>query len=192
MKVIAKLALVLVVAGLFAGAANAQSLGEAARQARKNKPAPSPAQKVYTNENLPTNAPISVMSGTGVSGSSSSDDKDKKGDATAKTGGAQGAGADDQKKAQDEWQARFAEQKNKIQLLERELEVLEREHQVQVAVFYADAGSRLRDDRKWADQDRQYKSDLESKQKQLADAKQRLEDMQEEARKAGLPASMRE
>jgi hypothetical protein len=192
MKVIAKLALLLVVAGLLTGAANGQSLGEAARQARKKKSAPSPAQKVYTNENLPTNAPISVMSGSGVSGSSSSDDKDNKGDATAKAASAQGAGAGDQKKAQDEWQARFAEQKNKIQLLEREIDVIERERQVQVSVFYADAGARLRDDRKWADQERKYKSDLESRQKQLADAKQRLEDMQEEARKAGLPASMRE
>ena len=185
MKFMAKLTLMLLVAALLAGAANAQSLGEAARQARKKKSAPSPAQKVYTNDNLPTSAPISVMSGSGVDNAAS---PDKKKDGAAETAsGTESAGA---KKEQDQWRSRFAEQKNKIQLLERELEVIQREHQVQVSVFYADAGSRLRDDRKWADQDRQYKSDLEAKQKQLADAKQQLEDMREEARKAGMPASV--
>lgn len=180
-----KLTLMLLAAALLAGAANAQSLGEAARQARKKKSAPSPAQKVYTNDNLPTSAPISVMSGSGVDSAASSD---KKGDgSTAAASAADSAGA---KKEQDQWRSKFAEQKNKIQLLEREVDVIERQHQVQVSVFYADAGTRLRDDRRWADEDRQYKADLESKKKQLADAKQQLEDMREEARKAGMPASV--
>jgi len=188
MKFMTKVSLLLLMVALLVGAANAQSLGEAARQARKKKSAPSPAQKVYTNENLPTNAPISVMSGTGVSTASSSDEK--KADAADKTGGAQAASTGDAKKDQDEWRAKFAEQKNKIQTLERELNVLQREHQIQVAVYYADAGTRIRDDRRWADQDRKYKDDVDAKQKQIADAKQQLENMREDARKAGMPASV--
>ena len=182
-----KLTIMLLAAALLAGGANAQSLGEAARQARKKKSAPSPAQKVYTNDNLPTTAPISVMSGSGVDNATSSD---KKGDGSTAAAGAAGADSAGAKKEQDQWRSKFAEQKNKIQLLEREVDVIERQHQVQVSVFYADAGTRLRDDRRWADEDRQYKADLESKKKQLADAKQQLDDMREEARKAGMPPSV--
>src|SRR5262245_3599140 len=186
MKFTTKASLLLLSVALLAGAVCAQSLGEAARQARKKKSAPSPAQKVYTNENLPTNAPISIMSGSGVAESTKSDEKK---DAAASAGGAKAEETAGAKKDQDEWRARFAEQKNKIQILERELDVLQREHQIQVAVYYADAGSRLRDDRRWADQDRKYKSDVDEKQKQIAAAKQQLEDMRDQARKAGLPDS---
>jgi len=189
MKFTTKALLLLLTVALLVGAVCAQSLGEAARQARKKKSAPSPAQKVYTNDNLPTNAPISIMSGSGVEESTKSDEKK---DAASKPGGAPAAGSADAKKAEDEWRARFAEQKNKIQMLERELDVLQREHQIQVSVFYADAGSRLRDDRKWADQDRKYKSDVDEKQKQLAAAQQQLEDMRDQARKAGMPPSVAE
>ena len=187
MRFMTKLTFMLLLVALLVGAANGQSLGEAARQARKNKSGPAPGQKVYTNDNLPTNAPISVMSGSGVNTPPS---EEKKGDAAAKAAGAQAASSGDAKKDEEEWRARFADQKGKIQLLERELEVAEREHQIQVAVFYADAGTRIRDDRKWADQDRKYKSDIEAKQKQIADAKQQLEDMRDQARKAGMPASV--
>jgi hypothetical protein len=179
----------LLVVALLGSAASAQSLGEAARQVRKKKSAPSPAQKVYTNENLPTSAPISIMSGSGVDTAAA---EEKKGEAATKASGAPAAASADDKKNQDEWRTRFAEQKNKIQLLERELQVLQREQQIQVAVFYADAGTRLRDDRRFAEQDRKSRSDIETKQKQVADAKQQLEDMREQARKAGLPASVAE
>lgn len=188
MKLRTRLSVTLLLVSLLVGVASAQSLGEAARQARKKKSAPSSAQKVYTNDNLPTNAPISVMSGSGVESQPASDRKSGEQSSTATAAASSG----DSKKDQDEWKARFAEQKNKIQLLERELDVLQREHQVQVAVFYADAGTRLRDDRKWADADRKYKSDVEEKQRQIAGAKQQLEDMREQARKAGLPASVAE
>ena len=167
--------------------AGAQSLGEAARKARKSKPAPSPATRVYTNDNLPTNAPISVMSASETKNLGNSSSKAQSGTADSAA-----VGDDDSKKNFDEWRTKIADQKNKVALMQRELDVLQREHQIQVAVFYADAGMRLRDDRKWADQERQYKSDMESKQKNLDSANQRLEEIREEARKAGVPASVTE
>jgi hypothetical protein len=167
-----------------------QSLGEAARQARKRKPAPSPAQRVYTNENLPTNAPLTVMSGAG---SDNSPQGSKSKDSATESGEkSKDASSADDKKAQEDWQVKIAEQKEKVQLLERELGILERESQIRSAVFYADAGTRLRDDRKFADAERKNKADMESKQKELEGAKQRLEDLREEARKAGMPASVRD
>jgi hypothetical protein len=188
MKLITKsLVLVICLALLVCGASAQQSLGEAARKARKNKPAPSPAQRVYTNDNLPSGGSMSVVSGSGVNTPGVQDTKSKD---TPKTKDEAARSGEELKKEQDEWRAKFADQKNKIQLLERELAVLQREYQIRVAVFYADAGVRLRDDKKFADADRQYKADIETRQRELDSAKQRLEDMREEARKAGMPASV--
>jgi hypothetical protein len=58
--------------------------------------------------------------------------------------------------------------------------------------MYADAGNRLRNSGDWDKQDTQYKQQIADKQKGLDDAKQKLDDMQEEARKAGMPASVSE
>ena len=49
--------------------------------------------------------------------------------------------------------------------------------------MYADAGNRLRNATDWDKQDAQYKQQIADKQKALDDAKQRLDDLQEEARK---------
>lgn len=188
MKFMTKVGLLAVAVALLAGAASAQSLGEAARQARKRKSAPSPAQKVYTNENLPTSAPISIMSGSGVNTADKPDSKAD--DAAAKNAGAKAAESADAKKDQEEWRARFTEQKGKIQLLQRELDVLQREAQIRAAAFYADAGTRLRDDKKFSEDERKTRADIETKQKQLTDAQQQLEDMREQARKAGMASSV--
>ena len=58
---------------------------------------------------------------------------------------------------------------------------------LRAAAFYADAGNQLRDEKKWAEDQRKYQSDMEGKQKELEEAKQKLVDLQEEGRKAGVP-----
>jgi len=70
--------------------------------------------------------------------------------------------------------------------------VLQREYQIRAAAMYADAGNRMRNEADWDKQDAQYKQQIADKQKAIEEAKQKLEDMQEEARKAGVPASARE
>ena len=70
--------------------------------------------------------------------------------------------------------------------------MLQREYQIRAAAMYADAGNRMRNSADWDKQDTQYKQQIADKQKSLDDAKQKLEDMQEEARKAGASASARE
>jgi hypothetical protein len=74
----------------------------------------------------------------------------------------------------------------------RELDVLQREYQLRAAAMYGDAGNRLRNQTDWDKQDAQYKQNIADKQKALDDAKQKLDDMQEEARKAGVPSNVRE
>jgi hypothetical protein len=91
-----------------------------------------------------------------------------------------------------QWQDRIAKQKEQIDLLTRELDVLQREYQLRAAAMYADAGNRLRNEAAWDKQDAQYKQQIADKQKALDDAKAALDNMEEDARKSGVPASMRE
>ena len=108
---------------------------------------------------------------------------------TAKTLEQEGA---EKQAAIKQWSDRLTAQKEQIDLIARELNVLEREYQIRAAAMYADAGNRLRNSTNWDQTDTQYKQQIADKQKQLDDAKQKLDDMQEEARKAGVPASVRE
>ncbi len=91
-----------------------------------------------------------------------------------------------------QWGEKITAQKEQIDLLTRELDVLQREYQIRAAAMYADAGNRMRNSTDWDKQDTQYKQQIADKQKALDDAKQKLEDIQEDARKAGTPASVRE
>jgi hypothetical protein len=160
------------------------SLGDYARKIRKD---PSPAKakpKVFDNDNLPTDDKLSVVGQQAANGTPAPvPDKD----AAAK------ASQDDQTKKQADWktwQDKVATQKDQIDLASRELDVLQREYQLRAAAMYADAGNRMRNSTDWDKQDADYKQKIADKQKTLDEAKQKLTDLQEEARKAGVPSSM--
>jgi Tfp pilus assembly protein PilN len=91
-----------------------------------------------------------------------------------------------------QWGDRIKAQQETIDLLTRELDVVQREYQIRAAAMYGDVGSRLRNSAEWDKQDAQYKQQIADKQKALDDAKQKLEDIREDARKAGVPSSVRE
>ena len=86
----------------------------------------------------------------------------------------------------------MADQKSKVDLLNRELDVEQREYQLRAAAMYADAGNRLRNSGNWDKEDADYKQKIAEKKKAADAAKQQLDDMQEDARKAGVPSSVRE
>jgi len=166
-------------------------LGDVARMARRHKPAPTPGEKVYDNDNLPGKAIVSTVGsdaakagdqGTANSDNGADKDKDKNGTPSA----------DEHKKTNDAWAGKIGDQKQEISRLERELNVLQRESQIHAAVNAADMGSRLGNNAKYADEEKQYQQQIADKQKALDEAKQKLDDMQEEARKAGVPASQRD
>ena len=90
------------------------------------------------------------------------------------------------------WQDKLKAQKGQIDLASRELDVTQREYQLRAAAMYADAGNRLRNSTQWDKEETQYKQQIADKQKAVDDAKQKLADMQEDARKDGVPASMME
>ena len=181
------------------------SLADYARQMKKDSPQPKSKPKVFDNDNLPTNDKLSVVGEQPpvVAADKSSEAKpaDSSGNVPAATDKKSAtetkaaATEDDQAKRQaalKEWQQKLTAQKDQIDLADRELDVLKREYQIRAAAFYADAGDRLRNSAAWDRQDTQYKQQIADKQKALDDAKQKLEGMQEEARKAGIPAAMRE
>lgn len=160
------------------------SLGDYARKVHKD-PAAKARPKVYDNDNLPKDDKLSVVGdNTTADAGSTADSKD----AAAKTD-------DDQAKKQIEWkgwQDKLSAQKNSIDLASRELDVLQKEYQLRAAAMYADAGNRMRNAAQWDKEDADYKQKIADKQKAVDEGKQKLEDMQEEARKDGVPAAMRE
>jgi len=169
-------------AGLLASPAAAQSLGEYARQQRARK-GPTPASvKEYTNDNLPTSGALSTVSRSSAASASTS----------ASTGGSK-ADAEpekDRSKLEAEWRARFTEQKSVISKLQRELDVAVRENssrQAQTQTNSQDLGARLRNPVLWASENKKYQDEVDGKKKELEEAKQKLEDMKDELRRADLP-----
>ena len=168
-------AIALVLLGV--GAASAQSLGDYARSIRKDKPDTNATDRHYDNDNLPTDQKLSVV-GPAAANSSS----DKPAAAANSTASAQ---ADTQKSKQD-LQSDIDTQKEKMDSLNHELELEQREYRLRAVEFYSDAGNRLRNSAQWDKDDAKYKSDLAAKQKDLDAARQQLENLQEQGRKAGL------
>jgi hypothetical protein len=184
-----------------------QPLGDYARAVRKDKKPASTKQ--FDNDNLPTGDKLSVVGNAGASGDGQAGAGSGGQSQTAANGGAEagqaekkaddkppaiqpGQSPEDRQKTYDDWKDRIADQKAKMDLLTRELDVEQREYQLRAAAMYADAGNRLRNSGSWDKEDADYKKKIEEKKKAADDAKQQLEDMQENARKAGVPSSVRE
>src|SRR5258708_1655827 len=208
----------LVVMCLFAASALAQqSLGDIAREIRAKKRAGSPAVRLDDDTTSrkagpePTSAPsTTTAAATPPADAKSADDKsadakpadDKSAD--AKPADASPADAAKEKEAAKKDSAETKKQKNEeikkkidavkqeIAILQRELDVAQREGRLRAAAYYADAGTMLRDQTKFAEDSRKEQAEIDTKKEALASAQQKLADLQEEARRAGLPASTTE
>jgi hypothetical protein len=162
------------------------SLGDYARKVHKD-PAVKVKPKVYDNDNLPKDDKLSVVGDAGATANAAATTENKE---------AENKSADDEtSKKQSEWkgwQDKISSQKNAIDLASRELDVVQKEYQLRAAAMYADVGNRMRNAAQWDKEDADYKQKIADKQKAVDDAKQKLDEMQEEARKAGVPAAIRE
>lgn len=197
------------------------SLGDYARQVRKDPGAKS-KPKVFDNDNLPKDDKLSIVGATPAAASDTataakpgeSSETPAAGEAKA---GTDAKSASDAKSGSDanpvtalkatnkpgddvaakeaawkQWGEKINSQKQQVDLLTRELDVVQREYQIRAAAMYADAGNRLRNSADWDKQDAQYKQQIADKQKSLDDAKQKLDDTREQARQAGVPSSVRD
>ena len=177
----------LALAGLLTATAAAQSLGDYARQQRAKK-GPAPAGvKEYTNDNLPTSGGLGTVSSSPAASANSASSGTSA--SAAKATGDADSGKE-RSKLEAEWRAKFTEQKSVIATLQRELDVAERENnsrQAQTQTNSQDLGSRLRNPVLWAAENKKYQDEVDGKKKDLEAAKQKLEDMKDDLRKAGLP-----
>ena len=199
------LAVMMALAATWAGA-QTTSLGDYARTVRKQQATKPAAAKQYDNDNLPRQDKLSVVGPTGDSAANAQNGASAASADASANAGATAQGADSDKKSagtQDtetaqrqefykEWQKKIGSQKEQVDLLAREMDVLQREYRLRAAAMYADAGNRLRNSTQWDKEDADYKQKMADKQKAIDDAKQKLDDMQEDARKTGVPSSMRE
>jgi hypothetical protein len=180
----AKINMAAMVALLLVGmsGAAAQSLGDYAKNVRKSKTDAVPASRHFDNDNLPTSDGLSVVgpvpAADGQAAATATTAKSADVDANA--------AAADRQKAADEWKDKLEKQQAKIDSLNHELDLDQRELRLRAAAVYSDPAVRGRDAANWDKQDAQYRSDIESKQKAIDDARQQLEDLQEQARKAGI------
>jgi len=191
---------VTILAGTLTTLAGAQSepLGDYARAVRKEKKQEKlESGKHFDNDNLPKTDTLSVVGkAADQSAPNSSDAADKaqtdqKADDSTKLGESKpGEPAKDRQKMYDEWKKKITAQQEQVNLLTREMDVMQREYRLRAAAFYADAGNRLRNAGSWDKEDAQYKQQLAEKQKTLDTAKEELQDLRERARKAGVPSSM--
>jgi len=176
-------ALVSVLCGISFG----QSLGDVARANRAI--AKKKAAHVYTNEDFPSVNAAPPAKPEDDANNTAKEEEAAKSDAKPSKGDGDKAAADSNAKANDAAAAAIAQQKEKVSLLARELDVLQREYKLQTVTYYADAGTRLRDPKDWTDQRKKFDDDITAKTNALADAKATLETMQEDARKSGAPPS---
>jgi hypothetical protein len=206
--------IVLLAAFLALAAAQSDSLADSARAARKAKDKKETPRK-FDNDNLPKTDKLSVVGKpepqpwekSAEQASQSKSESEAKPEAKseekseaqpeAEHGDSheKPADGDEAKEGQaknQQWKDKIADQSHQVDLLTRELDVMQREYQLRAAAFYADAGNRLRNQGAWDKEDAQYKKQLDAKQKELATAKQELEGLKEQARKAGVPPGMRD
>ena len=191
--------------GPFTHAQNAP-LGDYARQARKQKTQQPPAAKTFDNDNLPRVDKLSVVgqppaetTDASAADKTSADAKAnpplEEADAAKQPAGEKKPTPDDPSEKQKvfkDWQKKIQDQRSKVDLLSRELDVANREYRLRAAAFYADAGNRLRNAQAWDKEDATYKEQITAKQQKLDDAKKELEDLQERAHRAGVPSSLTE
>ncbi len=176
---------------LVSSFAFSQSLGDIARQNRLVKR--KPATHVYTDDDIASHAPVSPQTSSKPNEDPNAADKESKdGSSATNTSEAQKADKDSEDAVQKRWEqykSRVADQKSKVDLLQRELEVAKRQNEIQVAEYYADAGARLRNPEYFSKQMAKYQDTIDAKTKAIQEANTALENLREEGRKAGVPAS---
>jgi hypothetical protein len=188
------ISLVVLLASFLVVNAGAQSLADIAAQTRA-KQKNSTNSQVIDNDILPSVSdpssyplPYETKKDDGTGDSTNASDKDKK-DADKTDPGKkdeQKTAATADKQGSDVFKKKIEDQEKEILTLQRELEIAQREARLRAAEYYADAGTMLRDQGKFADETKKTQAEIDAKTQALADAKQKLADLQEEARKSGM------
>jgi DNA repair exonuclease SbcCD ATPase subunit len=189
----------LILPGMLAGVAAAQSdsLAEAARKHKQQQAGKPVAAKVYTNDNLPATETISTV---GAPASDAAATAPADGQAVSADGSTPAAKdgakpADDSKSRQktwEDWREKIEKQKAAVEQMQKENDEIDRQYKLTTGNYNSSAQQRLFDGAAMAKEDAAYKQQMEQKQKAIEDAKQKIEDLQEGARRAGVPSGYRD
>ncbi|HEV8385613.1 MAG TPA: hypothetical protein VGQ11_12140 [Candidatus Acidoferrales bacterium] len=158
-----------------------QELLEAARKAREAKKNAPKAKYVFTNDNIP-------KSGTGVSvvgttppspapskaGAAAAAEEEKKSD-------------EDKRKEEAEWRKKFAEARARLATAEKELDILQRELNLNQQQYYSDPNVAMREQYTRTDINKG-RAAIDAKKIEIDQLKKTLETLEDELRRAGLPA----
>jgi len=190
------LLLSLCISMLSLSAAAQDSLADVARKARANRHVNSSAP-VIDNDMIPSALPSTLTPAEKTKGTDTQPNADKTGQPKKDDGSADKKGdAKDQEKAAaagtepkktEDLKKQVDDQRKEITQLQRELDVAEREARLRAAAYYADAGAMLRNQGRFLEESRQQQAEIDSKKQAVADAKLKLDDLQEQARRAGIP-----
>lgn len=149
------------------GVSAQESLGQAAKNAQAQKKSSQQAKKVYTNDDI---ASVVIPAAEKSPDPIASKDETKSTDAktgeekVANKGGKDEKSDEKSKESAAAYKQGILDQQSKVKDTERELSLMEREHQVRVAAYYADAGNQLRDSSKWFADEKKYSDDLAAKE----------------------------
>lgn len=147
-----------------------QSLGDVAREQRqKQAKAANTTHKVVTNEDIPESP--EAVSSTSVS--------------TSEHDGAPATPASNDTHSGEEWKAKIEAQRNSVASLQNQIDKLNS------SIHFVEA-NRYTNGVQYNQRQVQKQDEVQRMQKQLDEQKQKLEDMQESARKAGLGSSVYE
>jgi DNA repair exonuclease SbcCD ATPase subunit len=153
-------------------------VADAARKAREQKKdAPKP-KKVFTDDDVkPASSPETQPAANAAAPGSG--EGAKSGDAN----GAADSGANG-KNEEASWRKKFKEQRDKIAQAEKELDILQREGDKAEVQYYSDPQKAMNEQLTRKDIN-DHNAKIEEKQKQIAQLKQQLDDMEDALRKSG-------
>jgi chromosome segregation ATPase len=164
------------------GAPQQESLADAARKSREQKKQSAKTAKVFTNDNIPTSGGISSVGSS--SEAAPADDQAAGASANAPTG-AKAGGSD----AEKQWRDKFAALRSQLAKDQAELDVLQRELNVDSLQYYGgDPNKAYQDQTSMQPMGAEYtrkREEIDAKQKQIAADEQAISDAEDDLRKSG-------
>ena len=203
----------LILTGLLAGVAAAQSdsLADAARLHKQQQAGKPTTAKVFTNDDLPTTETINTVGPKAteepvlhMATDGGREIPVESSPVPANAGAASSAAKDDAAKAKpadeskdrqktwEDWRSKIQKQAAMVEQLEKDNEEIERQFKLTTGNYYNSAQQRIYDGAAMQKEDASYREQMEQKKKAIEEAKQKVDDLQEEARRAGVPSGYRE
>ena len=162
------------------GPETANSANQDGNQASDQGKQGQPGQEASTASSTPAEAKAPDQGNQGQPGQEASNPSSTPAEAKAPASEAKAPAAENKA---GEWNKKIQEQKAKVDTLSKDLDLSQREYRLRAVAMYSDAGNRLRNAVQWDKEDAQYKKEIADKQQALDQAKQDLNDMEDQARK---------